>query len=309
MGTYRIAAWKLPPVLDAHHADEAVGELISYFSKRSASNARHPAYTGSMFERLGGGGDRPGVMDAFTAEDIVAVSMLSVDIPAEASLRILGPDAPHMSRLLQEIPADVDLVDADDDLIDPDSAAQQLYRLLHRFTGMGQVKVSKLLARKRPRLIPVMDQYVQQVVGHDGKAGYSYWHTLREHLRRDNRALHEALCDLRTRAHLGDDISAIRVFDVLVWKARRSAPGPVRLPQSTDVKEGGRSRLRTGLAANQLIYVSSTLVDIPDREDSHGLDVGACDPSSISTGRCTDVSAIGVHVVRSITESASSNAT
>lgn len=154
----RIATWSLPAVLDANKEKAAVQMLTSYFLSRSRSDPRRPLYTGSMFERLGGGGDRPAVADMFTAEDIVAVSTLSVNIPAQASIRILGADGPRLSMLLRAIPADADLVDAGAQLIDDDSPAHQLYRHLRSYSGMGEVMTSKLLARKRPRLIPVIDK-------------------------------------------------------------------------------------------------------------------------------------------------------
>ena len=64
-------------------------------------------FSGRFFEFLGGGGDHAGVANTFTAEDIVAVSMLSVDIPGAAAIQILQTGA--FSDHLAQIPVGVDL--------------------------------------------------------------------------------------------------------------------------------------------------------------------------------------------------------
>jgi hypothetical protein len=74
-----IAAWTMPEVLHGQHGDQAVALLRRYFA---IGDDGQPNFTGSMFERFDGGGDAPHVVDRFTAADMVAVSMLSVDVPA-----------------------------------------------------------------------------------------------------------------------------------------------------------------------------------------------------------------------------------
>ena len=46
-------------------------------------------YSGAYFERIGGGGDREDIADQFTAEDLLAVGMLSVRIEGYHALEIL----------------------------------------------------------------------------------------------------------------------------------------------------------------------------------------------------------------------------
>ena len=60
--------------------DEAAAALLEAYFRRD-EDAR-PCFTGANFERIGGGGDRLDVRERFTAEDIVAVTMLSVRVPA-----------------------------------------------------------------------------------------------------------------------------------------------------------------------------------------------------------------------------------
>ncbi len=47
----------------------------------------------------------------FTADDLVAVSMLSVDMPAEAAIQLIDTEAAEFSALLEQLGPDRDLVD------------------------------------------------------------------------------------------------------------------------------------------------------------------------------------------------------
>jgi hypothetical protein len=53
--------------------------------------------------------------DRFTAADMVAVSMLSVDVPAAAASRILDLGQRHLNDVLAARPHDLDLVSAGDE--------------------------------------------------------------------------------------------------------------------------------------------------------------------------------------------------
>lgn len=207
--------WLLPAVLDQEHTSDAVELLRRYFKADSSGN---PLFTGAMFERFGGGGDAPECADRFTPADILAVSMLSVDVPAPATLRILDPGQHHLNEVLATLPTDLDLVDADDR---PLQAGDRLWTLV-REAGVGPVTTSKLLARKRPRLLPVIDTVVKAEVGHPRRG--DFYRTLQQHLAADHQALHRHLEHLRELAGIGDDISAIRCFDILVWLTGRYPP-------------------------------------------------------------------------------------
>jgi len=73
------------------------------------------------------------------------------------------------------------------------------------------VIAGKLVARKRPRLIPVYDSVVRERVGHPEH----FWAALNEDLRADNGALHRRLVDIRRQSAIGEDISALRIFDIV----------------------------------------------------------------------------------------------
>lgn len=197
----------IPWVLQAGYEPVASDLLRVYFSPDRP-------YTGAHFETLGGlwsATDRY----AITPADIVAVSTLSVDVPAGASIRLLGDDSATVTALLREIPTDLDLVHAADEVIGPGSAASRLWELLRAYPGMGQTKTSKLMARKRPGLIPIYDSVVKRVLEVPDSSGH--WAGLRAELQADGRALHERALRLRKDAGLGDHVTALRVIDVVLW--------------------------------------------------------------------------------------------
>jgi hypothetical protein len=75
---------------------------------------------------------------------------------------------------------------------------------------MGGTKTSKLLARKRPGLVPIQDSVVLEALGRPDRL----WEPLRLKLRSD---LGDALAELHAEAALASDVPLLRVLDVLVW--------------------------------------------------------------------------------------------
>jgi Family of unknown function (DUF6308) len=208
--------WEIPAILSASVPD-AARVLTEYFTHKLPSGAG-PLYVGCMFERYAGGGDNERVRNVLTAEDVVAASMLGVTIGGRAALRLLGSDARHISTLLQSIPWNIDLVDAGSTDIGPESPAWELWSLVAECFPEGDTSASKVLARKRPRLVPVEDPGVLAALGHEG----DYWAALRHFLFRDGHAASKWLQLVRSTAGVGEDISEIRVFDVLTWMTKES---------------------------------------------------------------------------------------
>ncbi|MFJ8733460.1 DUF6308 family protein [Streptomyces bauhiniae] len=203
-------------------SEDAVGNLREYFGLEGGA-----AYTGARFEHLGGGGDRVGVADVVTAEDLVAVQMLSVSMPERVSLDLLEGDlGQQMSKLLREIPRELDMAAAEAAELERGSAAEWAWDLLNAQHGVGWVKAGKLLARKRPRLLPVYDRVVRCVLGSPS----SFWLDLHSALRADGHALHHELLDLRERAGLPKTVSALRVCDIVLWMAHHEDHRPLRCP-------------------------------------------------------------------------------
>jgi hypothetical protein len=178
-------------------------------------------YCGAYFERIGGGGDRPEVANQFTAEDLLAVTMLSVRIEGYHALEILCYQARELNDLLAQIPTGIALQDAEADAhIAKDSPASKLWAAicdiepLPERNRIGPVAAGKLLARKRPDLIPVYDSRVEKVLGRTRIHG-TWWHDLRCQLVNDQALVH-LLQTVRSRAG-ADHMSLLRVFDVMCW--------------------------------------------------------------------------------------------
>ncbi|WP_329208856.1 DUF6308 family protein [Streptomyces sp. NBC_01708] len=204
--------------LGAFVADpQAVVDLRRYFGIGLPPGGM--PFTGNRFEHLAGGGDRPEVADRITAEDLVAVQTLSVTVPAPVALDILeGPLGVRLSGLLQAIPRDIDMADADALVVADGSPADQAWHLLCAQYGVNWVIAGKILARKRPRLLPVYDRVVRCAVGRPP----SFWLALHTALCEDDAALHRQLLELRQVAGVPQTVSALRVCDVAVWMGHRA---------------------------------------------------------------------------------------
>ncbi len=197
---------------------QAVEDLRTYYQD-GPPNTGHP---GRWFEQIGTPEEQHRNRDRLTADDIVALSALNIRLPITVSARLLGADSAEISDLLATIPADADLWSMPRSELSPRSAA---YRLFTKFRAMAWnggehgtsgVTASKLLARKRPRLIPIYDQQVSQLV--DLGKGASWWISLRE-------ALTPEVRDHLQRAHdvaeLGPRIASLRTLDVILWMRAR----------------------------------------------------------------------------------------
>ncbi|MCC9737602.1 DUF6308 family protein [Streptomyces sp. MNU89] len=202
-------------------AERVVGDLRRYFGLGLPPGT--VPFTGSRFEHLAGGGDRPEVADRITAEDLIAVQTLSVTVPAPVALDILeGRLGVRLSGLLQAIPRDIDMADAEAVVVADGSPADQAWQLLEDQPDVGWVIAGKILARKRPRLLPVYDRVVRCAVGRPS----SFWLALHTALREDDAALHRQLLELRQAAGLPETVSALRVCDVAVWMNHRALGHP-----------------------------------------------------------------------------------
>lgn len=199
--------------------DQACQHLRRYFGVGLESGELSP-YTGGRFEFLDGGGDRAEICSRFTAADIVALGLLSVDLPGRVALDLLeGALGEEAAAFLGQIPASVNLWDVDAaDLIEKGGPADGLWRLLEKQDGAGWVTAGKLLARKRPALIPVYDNVVRCAFGWP----QSVWTALRDALRQDDGSFRAALDDVKHRAGLPCQVTPLRVLDVAIWMRHRS---------------------------------------------------------------------------------------
>lgn len=155
----------LEELLAAVQAERAVTVLRTFFVDSETTRS----FAGSRFESLCGGGDRVEAANRVVADDLVALSMLSVNV---AALELLeGDKGRQLADLLAEVPANLDLgAPGAAEALKEGSSAWRAYELIRRrgekgIAGIGWVTASKLLARKRPRLVPVYDRVVWGAIG------------------------------------------------------------------------------------------------------------------------------------------------
>lgn len=212
--------------------DGRLAHLLSVAGKSDAIsvlNEYFEFYEGGNFERLGGGGDRPEVANQLTAEDVIAVSMLAATINTKkndglnTTLRLLTDEDNEFGKLLAQMPFSdqasgvFDSVPIED--ITENWAPWRLYRRLKALPNIDETTATKLLARKRPHLVPIVDSVVRRELGRDRAGRWEYWVPLHRWLNQQ----HQAGCtNSQWLRQLGDDagltdVSTIRIFDVLAW--------------------------------------------------------------------------------------------
>ena len=177
---------------------------------------------GRFFETYGFNETSP---NRITSADLVAVTFLSMDVSPRtrsgflpAHTIELAEREGQISRLLESIPADLELhcVPADryDELLGPDSAASRLFSLLKDILGEGRsVARHKLLARKRPGLIPVSDSKTRRELWGEGAWWRPWWEALTE-----DPTIVEQLGDIRQKAGTpAAHLSILRTADIIIW--------------------------------------------------------------------------------------------
>jgi hypothetical protein len=202
--------FRLPEALQSVDDDVALALLTRYYGRPFAGPG---SAVGAAFDHWDSTGTRARDSDRFTADDLVAVTFLSVDVSATAARALLRDRADEFTALLTALGPDRDLVDEPDPL----SAEWPGWTLMAALRGLdrvGTTTASKLLARKRPPLRPIWDSVVAEVTG----TAQRQWEPLRVALRADDKALHRRLLRLRAAAGLPDDISALRILDVISWR-------------------------------------------------------------------------------------------
>jgi Family of unknown function (DUF6308) len=227
-------AISIPPRL-RNDEDFAACLVKHYLAKDPTGRA---VYSGAYFEQLGGGGGEPGTANQFTAQDLLAVSMLSVRIEGYHALEILHYQAGKLNGLLAKIPDNIDLHDAAAaSHIAKGKPAWKLWEAICDIeprperNRIGPVAAGKLLARKRPRLLPVYDSRIKKVLGRP-HTDNKWWHDLHDQLINDQGLVQE-LESVREKAG-ADHMSLLRVFDVMCWMfswERENGPCNQKMPE------------------------------------------------------------------------------
>lgn len=198
--------FRLPQALQAEDDRPAIALLDRYFGKNGA------AYLGAEFDTWGKPDGRDPHPNRFTADDVVALSFLSVPVGGLAARQLLRDQADELTELLTQLGEDRELADEPEPLAD-DWVGWKLMDALRHLDDIGATRASKLLARKRPRLRPIYDAVVAMVTGTEKHQ----WEPVRQALRADDGALHRRLVRLHDAVRLPSTVPYLRVLDVVAW--------------------------------------------------------------------------------------------
>lgn len=221
----------LPEILAGDRDDEAVRRVRDYYwsnvsplpggSAHDESPSR-PVFSGARFDTFASDQNPP---NELTPADLLAVGLLGVHVPGSAALQFLEIRHREISGLLSELdPTDqlgyLSKAAFERHLGDADSPGHRLWRLLRgQDIGVklkvGPVITSKLLARKRPHLVPIYDRHIGEAMG----LGSSEHHWVAMHELMSSPELVERLTRIRSAAGI-ESIPLLRVFDVATWHAK-----------------------------------------------------------------------------------------
>ncbi|WP_315914256.1 DUF6308 family protein [Arthrobacter sp. lap29] len=229
---------KLPEVLDSDQVHQALELVKRYYTH---TNKRNEIRTGARFETWAGGGDDPGYANAITADDLIAVTFLSVDVPGPAAIGILETHREEISTLLEQIPANLELANVSTEefaaILGADSAAVKLWKILRQSNaqrwGVGQTIASKIMARKRPLLIPIYDSVVAPLMGlKNSDTQWMTWHGVLA----DGTGLPERLKAIHELSGVAPDASALRIMDVVLWMHGKQLAATKKSQGAADVE-------------------------------------------------------------------------
>lgn len=195
-----------------------------------------PPHPGQWFDLL-----VPKIPNTFTATDMLAVQCLGAVVPIAVAIELVhGELGEEVGTLLRTVPTDLDLGTGDAaDAVAAGSPADRAWRLLADHRGAGKIVADRLLARKRPRLMPVWDQVVRCALGRPQFGGV--WESLDRVVRRSDGGVGDRLARLHEKAELDERVSLLRVLDVAVWMRHRATHRPHDCP-GLDLHTGRHGR-------------------------------------------------------------------
>jgi hypothetical protein len=224
-------------VIDSIGHKKSLASLQTYFGTTTWTAK---PYTGAYFDTFGRCQDSSATDYKITSEDLIAVSFLSVHVPPMAARGMLQIRADEISALLNNIDPKLQIQSVTeathDSVFGPGSPAQKLWNILRgKKDGgwdVGPTITSKIMARKRPHLIPIWDSVLKSVT--DQQDDRNQWNIWRQEMTRNSELLH-FLEVVRMEAGI-PEIPLLRVLDVILWMSGRTnqqneaEPGLDRVP-------------------------------------------------------------------------------
>lgn len=178
----------------------AVKALRSYYSP-------HGCFTGSEFDRLAATADPM----RYTPADMLAVTMLGVSVPPRAALWLL--DHEDLVPGSKTAPADSSIWDSSE-LLAPSGPCWDWATAVRGCHRVGRTTGSKLVAVKRPGLVPIYDKHVDAALN-VGPSEWAFWRRVVDH--QDAPALRVLVQQARQQAEVPGYVADLRVIDVVVW--------------------------------------------------------------------------------------------
>jgi hypothetical protein len=211
----------MPPALMEGNEEAARTILRNYFFGNDGSDGRkkEPANEGARFNTLGHAWDDKAKQNLLTPCDLLSLSTLSVPIGAKAALELVENRQllNKIEALLKKIPVETQIVDDDAvALLGKGGDAWHLWNTLDAVHGFGEARASKLLARKRPLLVPIFDSNVATELGIADSR--DFWAPMRAALLQGDNPLWSRARVLRDDLELGESITPLRIVDVVLWK-------------------------------------------------------------------------------------------
>lgn len=166
-------------------------------------------FAGPTFDLL-----QPNEPNTWHSSDLVAVGLLDVKVPPSGVRAMLSEKAASFNDALAAIDPEVALwADDDEQVQEALVQAAKLSRLLAAITGVGSTTTSKLLARKRPNLVPINDSVIRRLLGVQPIDDLP--RLLRTALRTDG--IIPLTRDARPFEFSG--LSELRILDIALWMA------------------------------------------------------------------------------------------
>lgn len=201
----------LPRTVVSDQTERAVDLLGHYFTS--------PKFIGSQWDGFDPSGTRAASANVFTSDDVASAALLNTPVPGRTVVHLLITQSERFSELLRTVGPDRDFIDVDPDPSGKDMApVYELYEALKTLPKIGPTIASKLVARKRPRLFPIIDSDLRRTVFYETRQDT---HVGRQLLHAEfsaqDRTLWKRLASYHSAASLPAEVSTLRVFDVLAW--------------------------------------------------------------------------------------------
>lgn len=169
--------------------------------------------------------DREGDRGRFLPVDALAPALLDAPVKGALVIELFAEQRTSytdlrlaMQRLLDEtidpepLFGDVDLEDEQG----PWGLVREVLRCSDRTKGLKASKVTKMLHRKRPNLVPIFDSQVTAFYGTTARTPWVLWPLLQQDLRDRQGLLRDLVSGIRTPD--GRALSHLRGLDIVVWE-------------------------------------------------------------------------------------------